>query len=93
MAAGRLHGGPNRVAADRLRGGKSIFAVRKGREMTKGSESEGSKGECRNGGAAAETAVENEGCWDEGKALRVERRRNGMGGQRGGVCAARGLEG
>ena len=59
VAADRLYGG-NKVAADRLRGGKSIFAVR--REMSGGS---GPEGYCRNGGAAAEAAAENEGCWDE----------------------------
>ena len=65
VAAGRLHGGPNRVAADRLRGGKSIFAVRRGREMAEGSEPDGSEEDCRNGGAAEETAANGEIDWED----------------------------
>jgi hypothetical protein len=65
VAAGRLHGGPNRVAADRLRGGKSIFAVRRGREMAEGSEPDGSEEDCRNGGAAEETAAIGEIDWED----------------------------
>ena len=57
--ADRLHG-ESKVAADRLRGGKSIFTVR--REMSRGS---GPKGDCRNGGAVAEATAGNEGCWEE----------------------------
>ena len=56
VATDRLCGG--KVAADRLRGGKSIFAVRRGREMAEGSEPDGLGEDCRNGGAAAETAAD-----------------------------------
>jgi hypothetical protein len=61
VATDRLCGG--KVAADRLRGGKSIFAVRRGREMAEGSEPDGSGEDCRNGGAAAETAAD----WSDGR--------------------------
>jgi len=64
VAADRLHGG-NKAAADRLRGGKSIFAVR--REMSRGSEPDGSEEDCMNGGAAEGTAAIGEIDWnDEG---------------------------
>ena len=57
--ADRLHG-ESKVAADKLRGGKGIFVVR--REMSRGS---GLEGDCRNGGAVAAATAENEGCWEE----------------------------
>ena len=64
MALDRSREG-NKVAADRLRGGKSIFAVRMGREMAEGSEPDGSEEDCRNGGAVEETAADwnDEGLW------------------------------
>jgi hypothetical protein len=64
VAANRLCGG-NKVAAGRLRGGKSIFAVRRGREMAEGSEPDGSEEDCRNGGAAEETAAIGEIDWED----------------------------
>ena len=41
--------------SNRLRGGRSIFVLREGREMAEGSQTEE---DCRNGGAAAETAAD-----------------------------------
>ena len=60
-AVDRSREGTRQQSSGRLRGGRSIFVLREGREMAEGSQTEE---DCRNGGAAAEAAASGEIDWN-----------------------------